>query len=64
MKYQYLLIACATALALSACEEKKSLDGHSMEKPPPSAFMERDSAPDFDDSEGTATSSSESEEEK
>ncbi|MXS85092.1 hypothetical protein ABO04_03980 [Nitrosomonas sp. HPC101] len=64
MKYQYLLIACAAALALSACEEKKSLDGHSMEKPPPSAFMERDSSPDVDTPEGMATSSPESKEEK
>lgn len=50
MKQTYLLIACAAlVLGLSACEEKKSLDGHSMEKPPPSAFMERDSVPVFDD---------------
>lgn len=66
MKYVYLFIACTT-IALSACEEKKSLDGHSMEKPPPSAFMERDSAPDLDaieEPEGMATSSSSAEEEK
>lgn len=63
MKYLYLLIAGA-AIALSACGEKKSLDGHSMEKPPPSAFMERDSAPDLDTPEGMATSSSSSEKEK
>lgn len=63
MKYMYLFIAC-TAIALSACGEKKSLDGHSMEKPPPSAFMERDSAPDIDNPEGMATSSPSSEEGK
>ncbi|MBE7526972.1 MAG: hypothetical protein IT526_05550 [Nitrosomonas sp.] len=55
MKYLYLLIVGA-AVALSACEEKKSLDGHSMEKPPPSAFMERDSAPDMDKLDDAASS--------
>ncbi|SFU71053.1 hypothetical protein SAMN05216339_10845 [Nitrosomonas eutropha] len=63
-RFSFLAIACAAILALSACEEKKSLDGHSMEKPPPSAFMERDSAPDLDNPEGMATSSSSPEEEK
>jgi len=58
MKYLYLLIVGA-AVALSACEEKKSLDGHSMEKPPPSAFMERDSAPDMDKLDDDAASSAE-----
>lgn len=62
MKYIYLLIACTT-IALSACEEKKSLDGHSMEKPPPSAFIERDSAPDLDKTE-EATEDASSPEEK
>lgn len=61
MKYTYLLIAC-TAIALSACGEKKSLDGHSMEKPPPSAFIERDSAPDFDEPGETTDNTSSSEE--
>ncbi len=60
-KHMYLFIAC-TAIALSACEEKKSLDGHSMEKPPPSAFMERDSAPDLDKAEDTSESAAPSEE--
>lgn len=45
MKYLSLAVACAALIALGGCEEKKSLDGHSMEKPPPSAYMERDSAP-------------------
>ena len=37
-------------LSLSACGEgKKSLDGHDMEKPPPSADAARDSEPNFDD---------------
>ena len=62
MKYVYLLIECTT-IALSACGEKKSLDGHSMEKPPPSAFIERDSAPDLDKTE-EATESTSSPEEK
>lgn len=60
MKYVYLFIAC-TAVALSACGEKKSLDGHSMEKPPPSAFIERDSAPDFDKTEEATEDASSSE---
>ena len=47
-RYSLLAVACAALLSLSACGEKKSLDGYSMEKPPPSAFMERDSAPDLD----------------
>lgn len=34
-------------LVLSACEGKKSLDGHPMDKPPPSAFAPRDSEPVF-----------------
>lgn len=46
-RFSLLAVACAALLTLSACGEKKSLDGYSMEKPPPSAFMERDSAPDM-----------------
>ena len=42
MKYSLLAIVLA-ALTLSACEYKK----HPMDKPPPSAMVERDSAPDF-----------------
>ncbi|MCC2682406.1 MAG: hypothetical protein K0S36_1970 [Nitrosospira multiformis] len=42
MKYSLLAIVLAAA-ALSACEYKK----HPMDKPPPSAMAERDSAPDF-----------------
>ncbi len=42
MKYSLLAIVLAAA-ALSACEYKK----HPMDKPPPSAMVERDSAPDF-----------------
>ena len=48
MKYQ-LLVATMLALALTACGEgKKSLDGHPMDKPPPSADSKRDSEPNFD----------------
>jgi len=42
MKYSLLAIVLA-AVMLSACEYKK----HPMDKPPPSAMAERDSAPDF-----------------
>lgn len=42
MKYSLLAIVLA-AVALSACEYKK----HPMDKPPPSAMVERESAPDF-----------------
>ena len=42
MKYSLLAIVLV-ALALSACEYKK----HPMDKPPPSAMAERESAPDF-----------------
>jgi hypothetical protein len=48
MKYQ-LLVATMLAVVLSACGEgKKSLDGHPMDKPPPSADARRDSEPNFD----------------
>jgi hypothetical protein len=44
MKYSLLAIVLA-AVTLSACEYKK----HPMDKPPPSAMVERDSAPDFNE---------------
>jgi hypothetical protein len=44
MKYP-LLVAAVAALTLTACEYKK----HPMDKPPPSAMAERDSAPKFDE---------------
>ena len=44
MKYSFLAVVMA-ALTLSACEYKK----HPMDKPPPSAMAERDSAPNFDE---------------
>lgn len=44
MKYSLLAIVAA-ALTLSACEYKK----HPMDKPPPSAMAERESAPNFDE---------------
>ena len=44
MKY-LLLAAAVTALTLTACDGKK----HPMDKPPPSASVERDSAPNFDE---------------
>jgi hypothetical protein len=52
MKYP-LLVAAVAALMLTACEYKK----HPMDKPPPSAMAERDSAPKFDelDKEGADT---------
>lgn len=52
MKYSSLLAVSLAALMLSACEYKK----HPMDKPPPSAMVERDSAPKFDelDKEGGA----------
>jgi len=43
-----LLVAAFSALTLTACEGKKSLDGHPMDKPPPSAFAPRDSEPVLD----------------
>jgi len=55
MKYSLLAIVLA-AVALSACEYKK----HPMDKPPPSAMVERESAPDFSelDKEETPDSAS------
>ena len=48
MKYTLLVVALA-ALTLTACGEgKKSLDGHPMDKPPPSADAPRGSEPNFD----------------
>ncbi len=44
MKYSFLAVALA-ALALTACDGKK----HPMDKPPPSASVQRDSAPNFDE---------------
>lgn len=44
MKYSFLAVALAT-LMLTACDGKK----HPMDKPPPSASVERESAPNFDD---------------
>ena len=50
MKFYSFLIIALFAFSLSACGEgKKSLDGHDMEKPPPSADEVRDSEPNFDD---------------
>ena len=49
MKYSFF-VATLFVLSLTACGEgKKSLDGHDMEKPPPSADAPRDSEPNFDD---------------
>lgn len=47
MKYILIAISAAALLVLTACEGKKSLDGHPMDKPPPSAFAPRDSEPVF-----------------
>jgi hypothetical protein len=44
MKYSFLAVV-VTALTLTACEYKK----HPMDKPPPSASVERESAPNFDE---------------
>ncbi|MEO8766727.1 MAG: hypothetical protein ABI363_00040 [Nitrosospira sp.] len=54
MRYSFIAIALA-ALLLTACDGKK----HPMDKPPPSASVQRDSAPNFDEldkpsTEGTA----------
>jgi len=45
MKYFSLLAISLAALTLSACEYKK----HPMDKPPPSAMADRDSAPKFEE---------------
>ena len=47
LKYTVITISAAALLVLTACEGKKSLDGHPMDKPPPSAFASRDSEPAF-----------------
>tara|TARA_Y100000590_G_scaffold468907_1_gene653767 strand:- start:6046 stop:6237 length:192 start_codon:yes stop_codon:yes gene_type:complete len=50
MKYSVFLSTVILAISLTSCSEgKKSLDGHDMEKPPPSADAPRDSEPNFDD---------------
>jgi hypothetical protein len=46
------------AIALAACDSKK----HPMDKPPPSAFIERDSVPDLADPDETGSDTSSSEE--
>jgi hypothetical protein len=46
MKYFSLLAISLAALTLSACEPIKK---HPMDKPPPSAMAERDSAPKFEE---------------
>jgi predicted small lipoprotein YifL len=43
--------AVLAALLLTACDGKK----HPMDKPPPSAMVERESAPDFDELDSPAT---------
>ena len=50
MKYSFLAVALA-ALALTACDGKK----HPMDKPPPSASVERESAPNFDELDKPST---------
>lgn len=50
MKYSFLAVALA-ALMLTACDGKK----HPMDKPPPSASVERDSAPNFDELDSSST---------
>ena len=44
-KFLLMLMIALVALSLAACEGKKSLDGHPMDKPPPSAYAPRDSEP-------------------
>jgi predicted small lipoprotein YifL len=51
MKYS-LLAVVLTALTLTACGEYKK---HPMDKPPPSASVERDSAPNFDELDNPST---------
>jgi predicted small lipoprotein YifL len=50
MKYLFLA-AAVMALTLTACDGKK----HPMDKPPPSASVERDSAPNFDELDKPST---------
>lgn len=50
MKYSFLAVVLA-ALTLTACDGKK----HPMDKPPPSASIERESAPNFDELDKPAT---------
>jgi hypothetical protein len=50
MKYSLPAIALA-ALILTACDGKK----HPMDKPPPSASIERESAPNFDELDKPST---------
>ncbi|MDN5753016.1 MAG: hypothetical protein L0H15_07015 [Nitrosospira sp.] len=50
MKYSFLAIALA-GLILTACDSKK----HPMDKPPPSAMVERKSAPNFDELDSSST---------
>jgi hypothetical protein len=57
LKYTYLVIVLM-AIALAACDSKK----HPMDKPPPSAFIERDSVPDLADPDETGSDTSSSEE--
>lgn len=49
-----LLVTAFAILVLTACEGKKSLDGHPMDKPPPSAYAPRDSEPVFNDTKEDA----------
>ncbi len=51
-------LAALAIVALTACEGKKSLDGHPMDKPPPSAFAPRDSEPQLDANKETDDSGS------
>lgn len=50
MRYSFIAIALA-ALLLTACDGKK----HPMDKPPPSASVQRDSAPNFDELDKPST---------
>ena len=50
MKYSFLAVALAT-LTLTACDGKK----HPMDKPPPSASIQRESAPNFDELDKPST---------
>jgi len=61
-KLLLLLMTALAALSLAACEGKKSLDGHPMDKPPPSAYAPRDSEPQLDtpkENEGTSGATAE-----